>query len=147
MPDYTTTLEIARPPGDRRTAGQWARAAWEEAPLPVRLFLRVGWYCLGLRAQSGPERILGWTVAESAPDRIVLEIPSRIMTTRNVVQLDQSRVRWTTNVDFIRPPARLLWSVAVPFHHRIIPAQLSRAARHARPGTGGAGSSQPSSGA
>lgn len=134
MPDYTSTLEIERPPGDRRTAEQWARAVWEEAPLPVRMFLRAGWYCLGFRGRSGPERVLGWTVAESAPERVVLEIPSKLMTPRNVVRLDGSQVRWTTDVDFDRGPARLLWSMAVPFHLRLIPARMRRAAGSAPAG-------------
>ncbi|GAA3570602.1 hypothetical protein GCM10022222_63400 [Amycolatopsis ultiminotia] len=128
MPDYTSTLEIARPAGDRRTAQQWARAVWEDAPRPVRTFLRVGWRCLGLRADPAPERVLGWTVAESGPDHVVLTVPARIMTSRNVVRLDETHVRWTTDVDFDRSPARLLWSLAVPFHRRLIPARLRRVA-------------------
>lgn len=134
MPDYTSTLDIARPSGDRRTAEQWARAVWEQAPAPVRIFLRLGWRCLGLRGRSAPQRVLGWRVAESVPERVVLDIPSRIMTARNVIRLDERKVRWTTDVDFDRAPARLLWCMAAPMHQRLIPAQLRRAARTTRPG-------------
>ncbi|MBB4683704.1 nitroreductase/quinone reductase family protein [Amycolatopsis jiangsuensis] len=132
VPDYTSTVDIERPAGDRRTAEQWARAVWEEASSPMRLFLRTGWWCLGLRGRPAPGRVLGWTVAESAPHRIVLENPSRIMTSRNVVRLDEKRVRWTTDVDFDRAPARFLWSLAAPIHHRVIPARLRRAAKNPR---------------
>ncbi|WP_147397421.1 hypothetical protein [Amycolatopsis panacis] len=82
MPDYTSTLYAERDAGDQRTAEQWARAVWEDAPLPMRMFLRAGWRCLGLRSPRAPDRVLGWTIAESTPDSVVLEIPSRIMTAR-----------------------------------------------------------------
>lgn len=134
MPDYTSTVDIERPPGDQRTAEQWARAVWAAAPLLTRIFLRAGWRCLGLRGRSAPDRVLGWTIAESTPDRVVLDIPSRIMTARNVVRLDDRHVRWTTEVDFDTVPARLLWSLAAPVHHLVIPTRLRNAARY--PGSG-----------
>ena len=91
---------------------------WEDAPSPARVFLVFGWRCLGLRGRSAPERVRGWTVAESSPERVVLEIPSRIMTARNTAQLDDTHVYWTTDVTFDRPLARLLRSLAVPFRRR-----------------------------
>ena len=127
-PDYTTTLTTQRPPGDRRTAEEWAREVWESAALPVRILLRIGWRCLGLRGHRAPECVLGWTVAESHPDHVLLTIPSRVMSARNLVQVDAAQVRWTTEVDFERPAARVLWSLAAPIHHRVIPAGLRRAA-------------------
>lgn len=134
MPDYTSTLYAERAAGDQRTAEQWARAVWEDAPLPMRMFLRAGWRCLGLRSRRAPDRVLGWTIAESTPDSVVLEIPSRIMTARNVIRLGTGYVQWTTEVGFHRSPARLLWSLAVPVHRRVIPARMRRVARPTRPG-------------
>ncbi|MEW2506865.1 nitroreductase/quinone reductase family protein [Amycolatopsis sp. NPDC047767] len=125
---YTSTVDIARPAGDERTAEQWARAAWEDAPAPLRAFLRVGWRCLGLRTRPGPGRVLGWTVASSEPGRVVLEAPSSLLTVRNTVDVG-SRVRWTTTVRFDRAPARALWAIAAPVHAVVIPWRLREAAR------------------
>jgi deazaflavin-dependent oxidoreductase (nitroreductase family) len=127
-PDFTSTVDISRPDGDPRTAEQWARAVWEDAPAPVRAFLRAGWACLGLRVRRGPERVFGWTVVESAPETVVLEAPSSLMTARNVVSIDGARVRWSTTVSYRRPTARLLWALAAPFHERLIPARLREVA-------------------
>ncbi|EFL07805.1 predicted protein [Streptomyces sp. AA4] len=51
MPDFTSTVDIARPAGDQRDALSWARAVREDAPPPPRAFLRTGWLGLGLRAR------------------------------------------------------------------------------------------------
>lgn len=128
MPDYTSTLGIERPPREQRNAEEWARAVWEQAPRPLPAFLLTGWRCLGLHPDPGPGRVLGWTIADSTPERIVLEVPSRLMTARNVVHLDAEHVRWTTEVDFKQTSARLLWSLAVPIHLRVIPWRLKRVA-------------------
>lgn len=134
MPDFTSTVDIARPAGDQRDALQWARAVWEEAPPPMRTFLRAGWLGLGLTTRLAPERVLGWTVASATPDRVVLEAPSPLMTTRNIVHLDADRVYWTTEVSYDRFPARHLWALAVPIHELVIPARLRHAAGASRPG-------------
>ncbi|WP_328609601.1 nitroreductase/quinone reductase family protein [Amycolatopsis sp. NBC_00345] len=127
-PDFTSTVDIARPDGDERTAEQWARAVWEDAPAPVRAFLRAGWAYLGLRVRRAPGRVFGWTVVESTPETVVLEAPSSLMAARNVVHVDGARVRWTTTVSYRRPVARLLWAVATPFHERLIPSRLRHVA-------------------
>ncbi|WP_084469940.1 nitroreductase/quinone reductase family protein [Amycolatopsis benzoatilytica] len=134
MPDFTSTVDIERPDQDVRTALAWARAVWEDAPRPVRTFLRVGWRCLGLRTLLAPERVLGWSVASVEPDRVVLETPSPLLTARNIVRLDERRVHWTTEVSYDRFLGRVLWTLAVPCHQLIIPARLRQAAAPGRPG-------------
>ncbi|MFD2474661.1 nitroreductase/quinone reductase family protein [Amycolatopsis silviterrae] len=134
MPDFTSTVDIARPAADPRDALAWARAVWEDAPPPVRAFLRAGWLGLGLTTRLSPERVLGWTVVSATPDEAVLETPSPILTARNIVRLDPDRVRWTTEVTYDRFPARQVWAVAVPFHEIVIPARLRHVAGQARPG-------------
>lgn len=127
-------MDISRPAEDQRDASAWARAVWEDAPPPLRALLRTGWLGLGLTTRLSPDRVLGWTIASATPDRVVLEAPSPLMTTRNIVHLDADRVYWTTEVTYNRFPARQLWALAVPIHERVIPARLRAAAGRARPG-------------
>ncbi|SFQ76885.1 nitroreductase/quinone reductase family protein [Amycolatopsis rubida] len=134
MPDFTSTVDIERPDRDKRDALQWARAVWDGAPPPMRGFLRAGWLGLGLTTRLSPDRVLGWAIASATPDRVVLEAPSPLLTTRNIVHLDADRVYWTTEVTYDRFPARQLWAVAVPIHELVIPARLRHAAGQARPG-------------
>ncbi|ATY12094.1 hypothetical protein CU254_17700 [Amycolatopsis sp. AA4] len=68
--------------------------------------------------------MLGWTIASATPDRVVLEAPSPLMTTRNIVHLDAARVYRTTEVTCTRFPARPLWALAAPVHELVIPARL-----------------------
>lgn len=96
--------------------------------MPVRLLLRIGWRCLGLRGRLAPERVLVWTVAESHPARVALTMPSPMMTARNVVRVEDARVRWITEIDFDRRAARLLWSIALPIHRLVVLARLRRVA-------------------
>lgn len=100
----------------------------------MRVFLRTGWLGLGLITRLAPDRVLGWTIASATPDRVVLEAPSPLMTTRNIVHLDADRVYWTTEVTYARFPARHLWAFAVPIHELVIPARLRQVAGQARPG-------------
>ncbi|WP_409464773.1 nitroreductase/quinone reductase family protein [Amycolatopsis sp. GA6-003] len=134
MPDFTSTVDIARPAGDQRDALAWARAVWEDAPPPLRVFLRTGWLGLGLPTRLSPDRVLGWTIASATPDRVVLEAPSPLMTTRNTVHLDADRVYWTTEVSYDRFPARQLWALAAPIHELVVPARLRQVAGASRPG-------------
>ncbi|WP_194891052.1 DUF2867 domain-containing protein [Catenulispora pinisilvae] len=131
MPDFRFTGDFDRPAGDERTAEQWARAVWEGASPPTRVFLRVGWRCLGLRVPLAPERVLGWTVAESDPERVVLAAPSRLLAARNIVHLDARGVHWTTEVEYRGALGRGLWTVAAPIHKALIPVLVRRAARAA----------------
>jgi len=139
VPDFASTVDIARPDGDQRTALDWARAVWEDAPPPVRIFLRAGWRGLGFSGRLAPERVLGWDVVADEPERVVLATPSPLLTARNIVRLDERRVYWTTEVGYERFPGRVLWAAAVPFHQLIVPARLRRVAASGRAGRSGRG--------
>jgi hypothetical protein len=127
---YASAFEIARRATDTRSPEQWARAAWEGAPRPVRWFLVVAWKAgLGLRLgpRPSPDHVLGWAKVSATPEVVVLESRSMFMSARNVVRIDASRVVWTTLVRFEKGPARALWSLAAPVHHRMIAYLLERA--------------------
>ncbi|WP_236788154.1 nitroreductase/quinone reductase family protein [Amycolatopsis sp. GM8] len=126
MVDYTT--EIARPRDDQRTAEQWARATWEGAPRGMRWFLRTGWRLLGFRLATAQPQVLGWQVVTSEPRKVVLEAPSPLIESRNVVETGEASVRWTTTVEYRNAPGRVLWSLAAPIHTGVIPRLLEHAA-------------------
>ncbi|TNC27781.1 nitroreductase/quinone reductase family protein [Amycolatopsis alkalitolerans] len=129
MAEYS--FEIARPRGDQRTAEQWARDAWEGAPRGVRWILRVGWRLLGFRL-GAPVDVLGWPVASSAPEKVVLDAPSPLLESRNVVETSETSVRWTTIVHYRNGLGRLLWTLAAPVHTRTLPVLFERAADPSR---------------
>src|SRR6202042_1455143 len=52
-PNYAAAWEVVIPDGDARSAEQWARATFEEAPPALRRFILAGWI-VGLRLSLGP---------------------------------------------------------------------------------------------
>lgn len=132
---YAAAFELGRAATDTRSPEQWARAAWEQAPAPVRWLLLVGWRIgLGLRlAPPGASaQVLGWAMTTTTGQAVVLDARSWLMSARNVVELRGTRVRWTTFVRFDRRPASTLWFLAAPVHHFTIRYLLRRAATHIR---------------
>lgn len=130
-PDYASAFEVARPAGDTRSPEDWARAAWEHGPRALSSFILVGWrFGLGLRLgpRPSPDHVQGWAIVVATEDTIVLEAKSGLMSSHNVVQVERTRVRWTTFVRYEKRSARALWSLAAPVHHRTLPYLLGRAA-------------------
>jgi hypothetical protein len=126
-----SAFEIARPAGDTRSPERWARATWENGPRALSSFILAGWIVgLGFRLgpRPSPDHVQGWAIVSSKPDRIVLEAKSRFMISHNVVQVEDSRVLWTTFVQYEKRSARVFWSLAAPVHHRTLPYLLGRAA-------------------
>jgi hypothetical protein len=129
--DYASAFAVPRPPRDRRSAEQWARAAFEGAPAGLRAFVAAGWrYGLGLRLgpPSDPVYVLGWEIETRSPDAIALTSCSRLISAHKLVRIDGARVVMTTFVRYERAPARVLWSAVMPVHHRTEPYLLGHAA-------------------
>jgi hypothetical protein len=134
--DYASAFAVSRRAGDERSAEQWARAAFEGAPAALRTFVVVGWrYGLGFRLgpRGSAAHVLGWKIASSTPEVVVLTLQSPLVTAHKVVRVDAARVAMTTFVRYERAPARALWSAAAPVHHRTEPYLLGRAAASPRP--------------
>ncbi|QBD78144.1 DUF2867 domain-containing protein [Ktedonosporobacter rubrisoli] len=125
--DYIDEFEVSILDGDARTAEQWARAIFEEAPLPVRWFLLFGWrWVLGLRL--GPRlsstHVLGWQIVKREPDAISLELRSALMVAQLSMHLVGSKLIWNTYVYYTRGLARPLWTAVGLLHRCTVPALL-----------------------
>lgn len=132
-PDYASAFELPIPPTPARSAEQWARSVFEQAPLLVRWFVRAGW-CFPLLfdvTKPGPDQVLGARITANSSTTIVLEQRSPMMLANNIVSVDQTRLVWVTVVNYRRPAARLLWGPSALIHHRVLPYLLTRAARTA----------------
>jgi hypothetical protein len=130
-PDYAAAWEVTLRGDSTRSAEQWARATFEDAPRALRAFVVFGWTTvLGLRLEPrpSPDRVLGWSFVTTGSDTIILEEPFRYGTAHNVVRVEGSQVLVATFVRYEKRGGRLVWSIAAPLHHRIIPYLLGRAA-------------------
>jgi len=129
--DYTDAVAVS---AGSWTPEQWARAALEGLPAALRWFVVVGWVAV-LRLRLGPLRspdhVVGWTVAESSPERAVLTTESSFLTGRLEFRLDGGDLVWSTFVGYRRAPARVLWPPVSVLHRVIVPYALGRAARSA----------------
>jgi hypothetical protein len=133
--DYASAFAVRVAGGDARSPEQWIRDAFEDAPRAVRSFVVIGWrYFLGL--QLGPRRspahVLGWKIARNAPDSIVIEVRSALVSARKVLRLESSRAVMTTFVHYEQRAGRAIWSALAPVHHRTEPYLLGRAAANPR---------------
>lgn len=137
-PDYRDRFEVSIPGTDTRTAEQWLRAVFEEAPRPVRWFLLLGWRgVLGLQLgpRPSPDHILGWRIASREPEDVRLELHSALMNAQLALHLSSSTAIWRTNVFYTKPLARPLWAVVGVIHRQIVPYLLGRAASFQLPAT------------
>lgn len=135
---YTDRFEVAIPRVDTRTAEQWFRAIFEDAPCPVRWFLLLGWRgVLGLRLgpRPSPDYILGWRIASREAEEVRLELYSALMEAQLTLHLAGSAAVWNTNVSYTQPLARPLWATVGVIHRRIVPYLLRRAASLPQPAT------------
>ena len=129
-PNYRDRFEVAIPGTDTRTAEQWLRAVFEDAPRPVRWFLLLGWHrVLGLQLgpHPSPDYILGWQIVSKEPDEVRLALNSAIMKAQLTLRLSSSTAAWTTQVFYTRPLARPLWAAVGVIHRQIVPYLLARA--------------------
>ncbi|MFD0023910.1 DUF2867 domain-containing protein [Streptomyces sp. NPDC058382] len=133
---YASAFELPSAQARARTPEQWARAAFEGAPAPLRGMLVLGWrFALGLRLgpRPSPGHVLGWPVAETGPDAVALEARSGLITARNVVTVSATGVVWSTFVRYESRIARPVWAAIAPVHHLAIPYLLARANRRPHP--------------
>jgi hypothetical protein len=131
-PDYASAFEQPIAPTPPRSAETWARAVFEDAPPPMRWFMRTGWRFplrFHLAPTGAPGHVLGCRIIHNEPTVIVLEQCSPLMTAHNVVLVEETRIVWATLVSYRSPLAGPLWSVAAVIHHRTLPNLLAKAAR------------------
>jgi hypothetical protein len=130
--DWSCGFAVVVAPGDGRSTEQWARAVWEEAPAPIRLFLIAGWrLVLGLRLgdRNSADHVLGWKIVHRLPNETAIEAKSRTLTAYNTFQRDDDRLIWSTFVRYDRPAARLIWPPVSLVHRPLVRYSLKGAAR------------------
>jgi hypothetical protein len=113
----------------------WARACFEGAPLPMRLFLTVGWRLLLLEGgpRSDETHVLGWPLVASSPEVAVLQRRARLGIAATLVfSVHASRVSFSSGMSFGNRFARLLWAVVAPTHRWAVRAVLGHASAHVR---------------
>lgn len=129
--DFACAYEIAVDPRDRRATEEWARAAWEGAPTPLRWFMLAGWrFVLGLHLgpRPSPDHILGWQVIERDSDRTVCQLRSGFLSAVNLFRIADDRFIWSTFVTYDRPLARIIWPPVSVIHRVLVRSALRRAA-------------------
>jgi hypothetical protein len=119
--------------GSVRSSGeQWARAAIEASPEPVRQTLRVGWATIGLDLGAGgpPRGVLGWPLRHSDDDFALLGADSRIgMPAEILFRPQEDALLLCTFVAQRNPMAKAVWAATAPLHREIVPRLLAAARR------------------
>lgn len=131
--DFACAYEVVVRPDDNRSAEEWARAAWEGAPAPLRWFMLAGWrVVLGLRLGplQSPDHILGWRIADRRPDETVCQLRSKFLDAYNTFSLTDGRLVWSTFVSYERPIGRVIWPPVSLLHRVLVRFALRRAAVH-----------------
>lgn len=131
--DFACAYEVAIAPHDNRSSEQWARAAWEGAPPPLRWFMIASWrLVLGLRLgpRHSPDHILGWQIVDRDPNETVCQLRSGILSAHNMFRRVDGTLVWSTFVTYERPIARVMWPPASLVHRLLVRIALRRAADH-----------------
>lgn len=113
----------------------WARRIFEDARLPMRVFLVVGWTALLLegRPASDEAHVLGWPLTQATPRMAVLQRRSRLgirATLLFVVEPDT--VTFSSAMVFTNRLGRVVWAIVAPVHRWAVRVVLSHAAAEAR---------------
>lgn len=130
--DYTDIFEATIQPGDTRSAEQMFRDALGRGSDggAVRWIHR---HVLrfNLAPHPSPDHLIGWSVARSDHDEIVLRTSGPLMRGELALRRqDGLRATLTTRVHYHRKTAaRTVWAVVAPVHRVIAPQLVQRAAR------------------
>ena len=116
----------------RRTAQQWVQAVFDDTPLAVRARLVSGWMGLGLKL-GGPgsgRRVLGWKVAQSSPNVMLLAADSVLgLEAELLFRAEPRGLLFATFVQQNNAAARALWVRITATHQQIVRSLLEHAAR------------------
>lgn len=130
--DYADAFEVRVPDPDQRSAEQWLRCGFGQAPPALRWTIVVAHrHVLGFRLApvSSPDHVVGWTVVDAQPDVIHLEAASPLLSAAMVGRrANATTTTLTTCLTYERPRAAQVWRMLGPLHRRIAPYLLNRAA-------------------
>jgi hypothetical protein len=125
--DYADAFTSATPSALSRSPEQWARHVLEDASLPMRTFLRVGWrFGLGFPLARG-NAVLGWPVVAESVDWIVLQQQSWLFSVALLMRAADGELTWATRVKFWSPISVATWAIVGVIHRRFAPRALRRA--------------------
>lgn len=127
--DYADAFVVEIGRAQDRVAERWARAIFQDAPLPRRCALRWGWLAQGLKLGSArsDRLVLGWEVRRSTPDFALLGAESRIgMPAEILFMRQQDSLLVAVFVQHRNPIARAVWAGVQPVHRRYSPYVCSR---------------------
>jgi len=131
-PDYTDAFEVDTSSAKPRSAEQWARATFEDAPVAMRWFLLASWRA-GLGLRLGPrhssDHVHGWRILDRATSSITLELRSWFLRCHLVFWLDDTKLVFSTSIRYERQIGAVIWPPASILHRRIVPYLLQHAAR------------------
>jgi hypothetical protein len=135
--DYTDVFEAALPRGDSRTAEQMFRDALGDQPDAgggIVLWIHRHVLRFRLGPPSSPDYLIGWPIAHSDPDELVLTTSGPLMRGELTLRrLDSRRATLTTRVHYRHKiAARTVWSVVGPLHRVVAPRLVERATRPAK---------------
>jgi hypothetical protein len=133
--DFTDTFALRLPPGSSRDVEDWHRAlttagtpAWVSALMAVRN--RVA-QVLGLDTVGGSSDASPFTQLTRDGDTLVVGADDKHLDFRGVLRVAGDDLQLATVVQQHNATGRAYFAVVKPFHRRIVPALLRRAARSA----------------
>lgn len=114
-----------------RTPREWARSVIDDAPARVRARLYTGWLSLGLRL--GPpwssHRVLGWRVACSEPDWLLLSARSWLgLRGELLFRSEADGLLFATLIQLTNPIGRSVWARVTDTHQQVVRSLLTHAA-------------------
>jgi hypothetical protein len=130
--NYADAFEVTLATTDGRSADELVRAGLESIPrwlgaavlIAHRHVLR-----FDLAPLSAPNHLLGWEIADRAPDSISLRASGPLIDGVLVAKrIPPSTAALETFVSYRRPLARLVWAAVAPIHRAVVPVLLRRAA-------------------
>jgi hypothetical protein len=128
--DYEDAF-IVDAPGER-TAEQWARAVFNDAPLAVRARLISGWVGLGLKLAEprSARHVLGWEMRQSSPSVVLLAAESLLGLQAELLFRTEPRgLLFATLIQQDNPAARAVWARITVTHQKVVRSLLDHAAR------------------
>ena len=120
---YVDVFEVPLPQGDSRTAEDTFRDALGHQPGGgVVLWIHRHVLRFRLGPYSSPDHIIGWTIARSDHDELVLTARGPLMHGELTLRRQDDRAGLTTRVHYHRRfTARAVWAVVGPLHRAVAP--------------------------
>jgi hypothetical protein len=128
--DYSDLVVGQTDPRADRTPEQWAQVMLGGLPAPLRAmipFVHRGILGLRLQLRPGPDRLLGWKIAERDERLVRIEADGWLIAANVVVSIDVGRLSFATFVRYDHTLAAFVWP-PVSLLHRYAATLLVRAA-------------------